>query len=102
MEGSGTRNLPPLGLRVCVPERVLMRSLGNEMVMLDLDAESYYGLNEVGSRLMQLAEKGSTLERVAEQLFSEFEVDREQLERDVKAIAAELIEAGLLVEVAAA
>jgi len=29
--------------------------------MLNLDAESYYGLNDVGARLMQAAETGANL-----------------------------------------
>lgn len=102
MEARESQALPPPGTRVRVPEHVLMRSLGEEMVMLHLDAESYYGLNEVGARLMQLAEHGATLEQIIEQLLAEFEVDRAQLERDVRTIAAELIAAGLLEEAAAA
>jgi hypothetical protein len=102
MEGRESRNLPPSGLRVRVPEHVLMRSLGDEMVMLNLDAESYFGLNEVGARLMQLAETGATLAEISEQLFGEFEVAREQLDHDVRTIAADLIAAGLLMEAPAA
>ena len=102
MEGTELKSLPLPGTNVRVPEHVLMRSLGDEMVMLNLDAESYYGLNEVGARLMQLAETGATLERITEQLFGEFEVGREQLEHDVRTMAADLIAAGLLVEAAAA
>ena len=102
MEGRESRSLPPPGICVRVPEHVLMRSLGDEMVMLNLDAESYFGLNEVGARLMQLAETGATLAQITEQLLSEFEVGREQLEHDVSTIAADLIAAGLLVEAAAA
>lgn len=102
MEGQESRNLPPLGMRVCVPEHVLMRGLGDEMVMLNLEAETYYGLNEVGARLMRLAEAGATLAQISEKLVSEFEVGREQLEHDLRAVAADLIAAGLLVEMAAA
>ena len=102
METRESRSLPRPGVCVCVPEHVLMRTLGDEMVMLNLDAESYYGLNEVGARLMQLAETGASLEKIIEQLFGEFEVGREQLEHDVRTVAAELIAAGLLVVAAAA
>ena len=102
MEGRELRALPRSGTRVRVPEHVLMRSLGDEMVMLNLDAESYFGLNEVGARLMQLAQAGSTLEQITERLFEEFEVDRDQLEHDVRTVAADLIAAGLLVEAVAA
>lgn len=98
MDGRESRSLPPPGTFVRVPEDVLMRSLGDEMVMLHLGAESYFGLNDVGARLMQLAQTGATLEQITGQLFSEFEVSREQLQQDVRTVAAELITAGLLVE----
>ncbi len=98
MVSSESMNFPAPETFVRVPEHVLMRSLGDEMVMLNLDVESYYGLNEVGARLMQLAETGATLEQITEQLFGEFEVGREQLAQDVRTVTAELMEAGLLVE----
>ena len=101
MQARESQSLSPPGVRLRVPEHVLMRSLGDEMVMLNLDAESYYGLNEVGARLMQLAQAGATLEQVTEQLLAEFEVGREQLEHDLRTVAAQLIAAGLLVEAAA-
>lgn len=88
--------LLPLEFRVRVPEQVLMRQVGEEMVMLNLERESYYGLNPVGARLMQIAESGATLAQVSERLLDEFDATREQVEADVRRIAAELMAAGLL------
>ena len=96
MTDNNSGNSPPLDTRVCVPERVLMRHVGDELVLLNLDEESYYGLNPVGARLMQLADTGATLEAIAARLLTEFDVGRERLEIDVRAVAAELIAAGLL------
>lgn len=75
-----------------------MRQVGDDMVMLDLQRENYYGLDPVGARLMQIAESGATLEQISERLLEEFDADRHQVEADVRRIAAELIAAGLLVE----
>jgi len=90
------RKLPPLQCRVRVADQVLMRQVGDEMVMLHLQRENYYGLDPVGARLMQIAEAGATLAQISERLLEEFDVAREQLEGDVRRIAAELIAAGLL------
>jgi len=90
------RDMPQLRASVRVPERVLMRRVGEDHVLLNLDNETYYGLNPVGSRLIELAEDGATLEAITDRLFVEFEVDREQLEIDVLHIAAELAAAGLI------
>ena len=79
-----------------VPERVLMRRVGDEQVLLNLEDETYYGLNPVGSRLIELAKDGMTLENIIDQLYAEFEVERGQLEIDIRRIAAELVAAGLI------
>lgn len=96
MTDCDTRDLPPLQATVRVPEHVLMRQVGDEVVMLNLAQENYYGLNDVGARLMQLAETGATLGVIVEQLLAEFDAGREQIESDVRRIAADLIAAGLI------
>ncbi len=75
-----------------------MRRVGEEHVLLNLEDETYYGLNPVGSRLIELAENGATLAEIIDRLFAEFEVEREQLEMDVRRVAADLIAAGLIEE----
>jgi hypothetical protein len=73
-----------------------MRQVGEEMVMLNLEHEHYYGLNEVGARLMQLAEDGATLQQISENLLDEFDASPAQVEGDVRGLAAELLAAGLI------
>lgn len=96
MPGDEQRELPTLSVRIRVPEDVLMRQVGDELVLLNLRDENYYGLNAVGVRLMQLAETGTTLEDATNTLITEFEVGREQLAADIRRLAAELLSAGLL------
>ena len=98
MTDNDSRDLPQLKASVRVPERVLMRRVGDEHVLLNLEDEIYYGLNPVGSRLIELAENGATLAEIVDRLFAEFEVGREQLELDVRRLAADLIAAGLIEE----
>lgn len=96
MTDNNWRDLPELNTNVRVPERVLMRRVGEEQVLLNLEHETYYGLNPVGSRLIELAEGGATLAQITDRLLAEFAVGREQLELDVRRVAAELIAAGLI------
>ena len=46
--------------------------------------------------LPELAENGATLAAIIDRLMTEFDVERGQLESDVRRLAAELIAAGLL------
>ncbi len=96
MTDNNSGDLPQLNASVRVPERVLMRRVSDEHILLNLEDETYYGLNPVGSRLIELAENGATLEAIIDRLFAEFEVGREQLEIDVRRVAAELMAAGLI------
>ena len=98
MTDGNLQNLPPLRSRVRVPEHVLMRLVGDELVLLNLREEKYFGLNAVGARMMDVAENGATLDEVVERLMAEFEIGREQLEMDVRTVAADLIAAGLIEE----
>ena len=95
-----TRALPALAANIRVPDSVLMRVVGEDLVLLNMNAENYYGLNPVGARLMQLAQAGAVLEEIVVALLNEFDVERPQLEVDIRAVAADLIAAGLLEEVA--
>jgi hypothetical protein len=98
MTDNNSRDLPQLKASVRVPEHVLMRRVGEEHVLLNLEDETYYGLNPVGSRVLERAETGETLAEIIDLLFAEFEVGREQLENDVRRVAADLIAAGLVEE----
>lgn len=88
-----THDLPR---RVTLSPEVLFRELDGEAVMLDLETERYYGLDEVGTRIWQLfAENGET-EAVIAQMLAEYEVDEERLREDLAVLLGELAEAGLI------
>jgi len=44
--------------RVVIPERLLVQQLNCETVILDLDSGTYFGLDEVGTRVWQLLAQG--------------------------------------------
>lgn len=100
MTGKQARAAPPTEALLRVPEHVMMREVGGDLVMLDLRGERYFGLNDVGAHLMLLARDGATERQLVDGLAAEFEVARPQLEADVRRLATELLQAGLLERVA--
>ncbi len=80
----------------CAPE-VLFQEVNGEIVLLDLQAETYFGLNETGARVWQLLQDGKAGDQLLDQMLEEFEIDRPQLEADVTELIAQLSEAGLIV-----
>ncbi len=82
---------------ISIPEKVVFKNVGGEIVLLDFDAGVYYGLNEVGSRLWELITDGQTVDQAIEVLLDEYQVTREDLTRDVDAILADLKLNGLVI-----
>jgi hypothetical protein len=76
---------------------VVSREVEGELVLLDLESATYFGLNQVGSRIWALAGELGSLRKVCEAMEREYAVPREQLERDVLSLARELRHKGLLV-----
>jgi len=76
--------------RVEIPPQVMSRTVADEVVVLDLAAGTYFGLDPVGARIWQLMAEGQTLRDISEQMLAEYEVARDELERDVLRLAAEL------------
>ena len=83
-------------MRVSIPSHVLTRRLDDELVLLNLDNESYFGLDEIGSRMIEAVAAAPTILVAVDQLLGEFAVDAGQLRIDVAKLLAELAENGLV------
>ncbi len=83
--------------RVSVPEYVLCQVLENESVLLNLETEHYYGLDEVGTRMWQLLDEHGDVGVVLERLLAEYDVDEATLRRDLTNLVDELAEEGLII-----
>ena len=81
--------------RLLRSEDVLFQNLDGEAVLLDLASETYFGLNEVGTRVWELLESSMSLGEIATLLQSEYEVESARAQSDVLDLATRLIEAGL-------
>ena len=82
--------------KVIIPAQVMAREVGDETVILDLANGTYYGLDSVGARIWQLIAEGQTLTQVCGVMLAEYEVTREDIERDVLALVHTLMERQLV------
>ena len=83
-------------MRVTIPEGVLIRELAGESVLLNLETESYFGLDEVGTRMWVALTASESIESACERLLAEYEVEPERLREDVGVFVDALAEAGLI------
>jgi hypothetical protein len=85
-EGTVLRRRPDVRFRVIDEEGVVVRQSAGEVLVL----------NDLGTRILAMADGLVPVARWIDALLGEFEVERPELQRDVLAFAAELLEQGLL------
>ena len=81
---------------VKVPIYVLVCSLERELVLLSLELECYFGLDEIGTRMWQAVTTANSIEDAYAILSTEFDVDPERLRQDLSELLGKLTEKGLL------
>ncbi|MGA7877557.1 MAG: PqqD family protein [Desulfoferrobacter sp.] len=82
--------------RVTVPEDVLFRELDGEAVILNLESEQYFGLDEVGTGMWAELTHSDSIESAYQKLLEEYEVDGETLRRDLTDLIEKLSDKGLV------
>ena len=85
-----------LDQRISVPAVVLVQELEGESVLLNLKSESYFGLDEVGTRMWAVLSRSESIQQAYEALLAEYDVDPDVLRRDLLHLIDELIEHGLV------
>ena len=83
--------------RVTVPDDVLISNLQDESVILNLDSERYYGLDDVGTRFLSVLTTSDSIETAYDRLRDEYDVDPQVLRADLLALIEKLIDQGLLI-----
>ena len=82
--------------KVTIPSHVMPRAVGEETVILDLANGTYFGLDPVGARIFELLQSDIALSAVCDGMLAEFDVSRENIERDVLALAQQLLDKQLV------
>jgi hypothetical protein len=81
---------------ITVAEGQVSSELAGEVVILDLKAGIYYGLDPVGARVWELLQQPKRVCDLAEAIVAEYEVDRMQCEHDLRILLEDLAGKGLI------
>ena len=82
--------------QVKIPDDVLISNLQEESVILNLDSERYFGLDDVGTRMLAVLATSDSIEAAYQVLLQEYDVDGPVLRQDLVALVDKLVEQGLL------
>jgi hypothetical protein len=88
-------NISPSG-RLSVPDGVLVRELQGESVVLNLQTERYFGLDEVGTRMWAVLTTADSIQAGYDALLAEYEVEPERLRSDIEQLVGQLVDHGLV------
>ena len=85
-----------LNQKITFAETVFAQEVDGEMVLLDMESENYFGLDEVGTAIWQAMQEYGTLQEVFNALLEQYDVEAEVLEKDLSEFIEKLVESGLV------
>lgn len=75
---------------------VLVQELSGESVLLNLNSEEYFGLDEVGSRMLSVLTGSASIQEASDRLLEEYEVEPEKLHQDLMELIEKMVDRGLV------
>jgi Coenzyme PQQ synthesis protein D (PqqD) len=82
--------------KVKVTDKILVSALEGESVLLNLESEKYFGLDEIGTRMLSLLNESNSVEAAYESLLQEYDVEKDVLRSDLLNLVEELEGEGLI------
>ena len=79
-----------------IPGHVLLRRVEDEMILLNLDSDEYFAVDEIAARFLETLEPSGTVHAAANSLIAEYDVELDTVTSDLLGLSKELVAAGLL------
>jgi len=76
--------------KVDLVENVLIQELAGESVLLHLDSEQYFGLDEIGTQMLSILKESESIQVACDRLFQEYEAQPEQIQQDLLDLVSQL------------
>lgn len=82
-----------------ISKEVLSSKIDDEVVLMSIEADSYFGLDPIGSHIWELLSvKASTIGDLVQNLMEEYETDEETCRKDVQAFIDDMSTRKLVVK----
>ena len=82
--------------KTIVPEHVLFQEVTGNAALLNLETETYFGLDEVGTMMWQTLEQADSVGAAAGTLADHYDAPRETIEQDLVKLVQDLRKNGLI------
>ena len=81
-----------------IPETSINQKVGDELVILNLESGHYFGLDEVGARMVELIAEHGHVDKVVACMAEEYDAPQAQIKDDLVELLRELTKNNLIVE----
>jgi lipoate-protein ligase B len=85
-----------LTARVRLAKDVLIQNVGDDAILLNLNTENYFALDEVGTRIINTLQESDSLKQAVRKLVGIYDVDESKLTSDAIRLVEECEQHGLL------
>jgi len=85
-----------LNQKITYSDTVFAQKVDEEMVLLDMSSENYFGLDEVGTAIWDAMQEVDTLQGVYDSMLAQYDVEPEVLKKDLIIFVEKLTESGLV------
>jgi hypothetical protein len=82
--------------KISFSDAIFAQEVDGEMVLLDMNSESYFGLDEVGCSIWQAMQEHKVLQEAYDALLEIYDVEPDRLEGDLVVFVEQLRDAGLI------
>ena len=86
-----------LNQTIALSPDVVSQKVSGETVLLDLESENYFGLDEVGTRIWQLIKETNELQSIFDTLLEEYDISEARLQLDLTTLLTEIEGLGLVI-----
>lgn len=83
-------------IQVIIANHIIVQPVGREAILLGLEDNVYYELNETGVFVFEQLRAGNGIDAIAQKLSDQFDVDLDTATRDVKMLIESLIQKGIV------
>ena len=81
---------------VVIGDAVLYQELEDEVVLLNMADQQYYGLNDVGAQMWKCLMEVGSLATAGDRLANDYEAEQTVVRADLESLVRNLLKAGLL------
>ncbi len=85
-----------LNQTIALSPDVVSQKVSEETVLLGLESENYFGLDEVGTRIWQLIKETNELQSIFDTLLEEYGIPEARLQLDLTTLLTEIEGLGLV------